>query len=674
MSRYDIVDREYVKIGVEIGEHDQDYENIINHLKTNFDIRRIDFVLMYMSPVDIREELWYEWAEFFKENDIHFAFLYTQQRGAPKGKVSHFTKEIVARIKEIAGGYFIGDMIGETGGLASWQEGYYEDVGMPKPQFADMEEAKKYYIDHVKSVVDIDRGFEVPAVLAVEATTFSRYNFEAGVDYTFIEMLCGNPEIIFASARGAVKAYGREWWGCHIAPEWYGGLRNEDPLKYKRSRLAYYYAFLSGAKYVYPESGHLKIESYGDVYTDESEFCRSYRESWDDFADFVHLHKRPKGGPKVSLGFVQGNLDSWTGWGGATVWNQFNKKEWVYGAAENSWEHLNRVFEGEKWHVPTVYGEQDATNSVPYGQYDIVPAEAPLEVLSQYECLVFTGWNTMTDEIYDKFKKYVYNGGKLFMSLAHLNMNSARDGEMRMVKNGDYSDLFGCVVSGEGRELNWGVKFIEDSGIPGYKYPYTKNGMCDPICNAGTIKCPEVELTGGKAVAILSDKFRKWRENSPVLMVENAYGKGFASLITSWDYPGSAGLGKFVQVLLRAVVSGEQEAADIKVFGSDKIFYAVYPLKDGQYRIYLLNTDYNVPNKVKLTFGNVTGEIEVKSCDMEIVQVTKNVLSCTGGKKVEIESIEEGEASVEILVTGPDKPEIYDFYPGREVKITRVEQ
>ena len=37
--------------------------------------------------------------------------------------------------------------------------------------------------------------------------------------------------------------------------------------------------------------------------------------------------------------------------------------------------------------------------------------------------LIFTGWNTITDEAHKRLEKYVENGGRLFMSAAHLNTN-----------------------------------------------------------------------------------------------------------------------------------------------------------------------------------------------------------------------------------------------------------
>ena len=648
---------DFVKIGIEIGEHASDYENFIDHIKDNYDIKKVDFILIVMRQTEMLETTWEKWASFFKDTKTYFAFLYTQQRGAPKGKESHFTNGIVEKIVEVAGEYFIGDMIGETGGLCSWSEGYYEDIGIEKQKFTNMNEAQAYYVNHVEQTVNLDKKFKVPAVLAVEATTLSRYNFKAGVDYTFVEMMCGNPEVVFASARGASKAYGKKWWASHIANEWYGGYKNDDSLKYKRLKLAYYMSFLAGAKYIYPESGDLKIASYGSDYDSDSTFCKSYRNIWNEFSDFVHLHKRPQEGPLTKVGFLQGNLDSWTGWGGSTIWNRFGEEDWVYGDAESGWDILEDIYKGEKWHVPTVYGEKSNPYSVPFGQYDIVPAEATVEVLSKYSCLFFIGWNTMTEDIYFKLKEYVYNGGKLFMTAAHLNTSDVPGKQWVPVNGGDVSDLFGCKIKGPGRRLNQGVKFISESLIPEYKYPTVINGKCDPILSGGYLDCADIELTDGKVIAILADKFFGWRDNSPAILVEKAYGNGFASIVTTLDYPGSRGVEKLYKVLLRTSLSGEEEQSGLRVLGSSKLYYSVYEGGGKKFTVYLLNTDYNNSVDATLQTDKLNTKISISSCEICIAYIQDQHICTPQSTNIFVEGMKCNQDMLEISIKGIGKHE-----------------
>lgn len=631
--------KDYAKTGIEIGEHISDYENFTKYIEDHFDPDKLDFVLIMMKPVEMPRKLWREWGEFFKKHKITFAFLYTQQRGAPEGKDTHLTPEIVEELKQTAGEYFLGDMIGETGGLASWLEGYYDVLNMEKPDFQTLSQAKQAYIEHVRSCVDIDRKLDVPSVLAVEATVFSRYNFEAGVDHTVIEMMCGNPEIMFASARGACKAYNKKIWSSHIAHEWYGGFRNDDPLKYKRLKVAYYYAFLSGAKYIYPESGDISISSYGYHYDTNHPLCKTYRDIRNEFTDFARLHYRPQSGPEVKVAFLHGYLDGYTGWGGSTVWNNFGKEDWVYGSAEKGWSVVtDELFKGDPWYHPHNYGQNDTSFSVPYGQYDLVPVEAPLKVLSDYDYLIFVGWNTMTEELYDKLKACVEQGGKLLASIPHLSTNDVRNQEFSIIRNGDVSDLFGVVVKGPGRRHAWGVKFIEESTVDGCLYPCTKDEACDPMCADGLIRSADIEMKGGKVIAVLSDRFFNTFENRPPILTEYACGKGTATLLTAWDYPGAESLRRLFKTILKSILSGEQRKARVQVIGDDKIRYGVYR-QDGFFAVYILNTDYNRPGKVSVCFNDMRLEIEVNSCDMRIAYLTDDFICSPCDNRIALEDI-----------------------------------
>lgn len=597
----------FVRLGLEIGDHLPCYDTFLDYIKSHYDLEKLGFVLLYISPEEVGAERFYEWAHFFTNNDICFAFLYTQQRGAPVGKVSHLTTEIVAHIKEIAGDYFLGDMIGETGGLASWPEGYYTDYNIPQQGFADMQEAKDNYIKHVSELVKIDTDMGVDNVLAVEATTFSRYNFEAGVKYSFLEMMCGDPEILLASARGASKAYNRDYWGCHIAHEWYGGYRQDDPLKYKRLKLAYYYAYMAGANLIYPESGDYGMNSYGYKFDAESPFCEEYRKNWNSFADFLKQDVRPVDGPTVKIAFVQGNLDSYAGWGGTTVWNQFGDEAWGYDTPEYSWNVLKEVAKSCPWHDTTVFGKNDFTHAPAYGMYDIIPAEAPVSVMQKYDYLIFTGWNTMTEEIYENLKIYVAAGGNLVISAAHLNTSAKRSGEWKLLHNGKLSDFLGCDIETDTMRLNRGVKFIKESLMPGVLYPATGDMDCDPICAAGFAKFAKVSLQQGKIRAVLTNTFvhASNKDTIPAL-IENQYGDGVVSLMTSIDYPGKPGVFQMYCTVVREIMCASHRASKVQVIANDRVRFAVYEDKDSPNVLYLLNMDYNTKSEVQIHLNDVS--------------------------------------------------------------------
>lgn len=612
-----------IRLGVEIGDHMPDYESFLPFIKNHYDLSKLGFVLFYISPQEVGAERFYEWAKFFADNDICFAFLYTQQRGAPIGRPSHLTPEIVKNIKEIAGGYFIGDMIGETGGLASWPKGYYEDAAsmdLPEQNVTDLQQAKDTYIRHVSELVNLDRGMGIDQVLAVEATAFSRYNFEAGVDITCLEMMCGDPEILLASARGATRAYRRKLWGCHIAHEWYGGYRHDDPIKYKRLKLAYDYAYLAGANLIYPESGDYGLRSYGYNYPPDHDYCDAYRKTWDAFADFIARDHRPEAGPLAKVAFVQGNLDSYTGWGGTTVWNQFQDESWGYSDPEYSWNILKNVNRSQKWHDVTVFGQADTSHAPAFGQYDIIPAEMPLEIMSQYDYVIFVGWNTMTPELFEKCKAYVNNGGNLLLTAAHLNTSAKRCGEIELICGGELADFLGCNVKLNGPRLNSGVKFVKESQMPGVLYPATGDFDCDPICAAGFVQYADIQMQGGKVCAFLEDRFMHREEACHPALVENRYGNGCVALLTSLDYPGASGVFPLYSQIVGEWLTASHRTCPIQVLANDRVAFSVYPDKNGHYVVYLLNTDYNVSTEALIRGGEKEIRVVLEPCQLERVE------------------------------------------------------
>ncbi len=610
-------------VGIEIGDTHDRYETFVDYIKENYDLEKLGFVLIHCMKREIGEERFLEWARFFKENDIHFAFLYTQQRGAPEGKESQLTKETVAKIKETAGELFVGDMIGETGGLMSWFEEYFrfssEEIMMPT-DIENLTVAKEKYIDRVAKIVALDRKFDVEDVLSVEATTASRYNFEAGVDVSFMEMLCGDPEIMMSSVRGASRAYGRKAFGAHIAHEWYGGLRVDDPMKYKRLRLAYRYAYLSGANYIYPESGDFGIRAYGFMLDKDHEFCELYRKEWSDFADLVASEPREGEGPKVSLAFVQGINDPYGGWGNKTIWNQFGREAWGYSDAENSWRILDTITRRDKWHCPENFGDIDRSAHPAYGQYDLLPAEAPADVMKKYDTLIFAGRNTMTEDTVDKLCEFVSDGGTLFITAAHLSSADSPEAPYSFA-GGKLCELLGFVPTGETFKRNSGYKFVHENLFDDILYPAAKDGNCDPILPGGFVEYMKIDAKTAVPAALLSDCFVKKEENVPALM-ENRYGKGRVITLLTVNYPGNNAVYPVYSRIVKCISDAVKRKADVKVCAPDDITYAVYET-DTKVTVYLLNTNYDCKMIASVSYNENEKETVISPMELTAIRFAK---------------------------------------------------
>jgi hypothetical protein len=137
---------------------------------------------------------------------------------------------------------------------------------------------------------------------------------------------------------------------------------------------------------------------------------------------------------------------------------------------------------------------------------------------------------------------------------------------------------------------------------------------------------------------VLSDRFFNTFENRPPILTEYACGKGTATLLTAWDYPGAESLRRLFKTILKSILSGEQRKARVQVIGDDKIRYGVYR-QDGFFAVYILNTDYNRPGKVSVCFNDMRLEIEVNSCDMRIAYLTDDFICSPCDNRIALEDI-----------------------------------
>lgn len=619
-------EKDFILNGIHIGEHsfvpadvkDEIYERVI---KPGF-----NFVTIRTTrSMDIPQHYFVEWARYLAENKVYFVFLYTMQN-APKEIKSYLEKDTVTEMKRIAGEYFIGDMIGETGSsVACKWPGYYTkeskgwDAKIGKRCHADMRAAHEAYITEVSKLIKTDGELGIPAVSSVEATGLSKYNAEAGVTVPMLELMCGSPDQLVSSLRGVARAYdSTRLWGTYVAHEWYGGVRHDDTLKRKRLELAYKYAYLAGTQAICLESGDEIVESFGHRYEIDSEICKDYRRVSEDMMKYIEEDARPLGGPKVKVAFVSGLHDAYGGWGGSYVWNQFEGEEWGHGEAEHSWRMLSEIGVKRTWEDIANFGENDLSAFPAYGMYDIVPIEASVDKLCRYDYLIFLGWNSMTDENMDKLYEYVRRGGRLLMSAAHLNYTVKRSGEFIMPPAEKLERLFGVRYSGEIFKSNNGVKFNYDSVDKNLMYPGTKSLTCDPIYASGYVNYARFSLSGGNETALINDSFKKMPSIAPAV-IENRIGDGVATLVASTNYPGYPALYPLYRAIVREMISASARCADIQVLSSDRLRYAVY---EGN-KIYLLNTDYDLPITVKILVkgSNKTLDLTLDPLELKAIEL-----------------------------------------------------
>jgi len=581
-------------------------------------------------------------ARFCRKHRIHLMLqFYRTSFSRDKSKLEEILKE--------GGKYLVGRWsLDEISGVLYWPKEYLLSGRVVKqnrlPPAKNVADARRVFIQRMRDINARERKRGNCNLISDGGGITFKYHLQAGTDISFVETCDEKSALPIAALRGAARGYKAKQWGAWIPMECYGGVKL-DAFWLKRFRISLCNAFLAGADIVYCESGVYTYDQEIAKYPFSSRQMKDARAVLREFFQFAQIHSRPANGPKVTLGFAHGNLDGHPGIWNKYVWGQFRGKKWLHGPAERGWDYLEEVYRKPDWDSSYVQGERDFNGNPPYGQYDVVPVEAPLEKLRRYKCLVFLGWNTMTREIYEKLKKYVKKGGHLVMSVPHLSTHTNRADNLKLYRNGDFRDLFGVVVKGRGRMGVAGVKFVRDSSLRSYRFP-TWRVATDPRF-MGDMTLAESEVTGAK---VLCGHSHTYVENAaeasriPVL-TENSVGRGKAFLVHTWDYPGHHGMRPFMRALLRTVCTGEQ--GRIRITGSDRIRYAVYSRSmpgTGRRRsavdvVYLLNTEFDCPHLVDLQVGKgVVRELRIPPAELRVVYLHQGIALAPEHHSVDLES------------------------------------
>lgn len=561
--------------------------------------------------------------------------------------IAAYSKADIGEVIDAAGEYYGGRMtIGEAGGLLYWPKSYV--LGRCVGEFAcippvrTMDQAKEEYIKYLKVFIDYERRtIGKGPLLDVDSALVFKYHAQAGIDVLCLESMPGDPHLMHAAIRGAAKAYGKPW-GTHIAMACYGGV-HFDELWLKRWKTALYHAYISGAHFVWPECGYYDYDQrQGQKFPFHSAEMKHSRRILRECYQFSRVHTRPGAGPSVTLGVVYGNLDGAPGLWNRYAWGQFKGKKWLEGPAERGWRLVDKFHCKEDWPNRNVQGKRDFSGNPPYGQYDVVPIEAPLSVLKSYRCLVFLSWNTMTDAIYQKLKRYVRGGGHLLMNLPHLSTGTDRAKAVKLHRGGDFRDLFGVRILGKGKKDVRGMKCLAHSSLPEYRFPLWRLNA-DPHF-LGEFTPSRLQLAGARVISGYDDFYRITPEQLSLqpILTEHTLGRGKAFLVSAWEYPADEGLLPFTADIIRTVLAGEQ--GDIRLLGSDRVRYAVYQGSHPATRrkvtvVYLLNTDPDCESTARLQInGRLTGAFEIPANQLRLAYVLQGIVLLPESPLVDLKS------------------------------------
>lgn len=488
----------------------------------------------------------------------------------------------------------------EFGGLMLyWPTSTVESSPLIIPPTDNFAEAETAMVDSLRSVIADSQAVNVtrPLVCIEASGTVARWLYQAGIDRVDLEVTYDRDnELFFSAAKGAARAYGKDTFGVDMAMVWYGGDSQHDELWFQRWRTSLYHAFIRGADPIYAEHGLMDYQALGKSRATHDPEVVRFREILGEVAQVVAANPRPSDFPLARIGVIQGHLDSYAGLFQTHVWGQRDNDDLRLGEAEHAWQLFETFYRRQPWEFRHAWGDTDTSGNPPLGQVDVVPSEAPAEVLQRYDCLLFLGWNSMTDELYDKLRGYVHGGGHLLATLAHLSTATSRHGENPLIHDGDLRDLFGVQVDASSPlPLPQGIKFRQNPPLGDYQLPL-RSPSCDPdYC--GGFPMAQVRLAGACTIAVGSDRNHQaqWPEQ-PIVLTAHQHGDGQAMLLNSLAYPGNPGVAPLYRDLLRFVAAAWQP--ELRIIAGDRVRYAVYPHGDDTLT-YLLNTEPHLDQTVR---------------------------------------------------------------------------
>ncbi|OGV54705.1 MAG: hypothetical protein A2X49_09525 [Lentisphaerae bacterium GWF2_52_8] len=533
-------------------------------------------------------------------------------------------------------------------------------------------------VARVKAHVDERHAKGWGNVMATSSNFYIDYEVLAGTDIPVVEdfAFC-HLNLASALSRGLYRQYELPIWGSHLAHEHYAWIPQKSGLRYALLRASMYQKYMAGSKMIINESGNWFVEASlcedspkftfprvplkpADVpwraknpikfipYQEEarkhypsigydSPWCRGYRKEISDFYDFVKENGTPEGQPESTIAIAKGNLDlSHARYmpnyaiAGASELADINP-QWYEGVPERGWEIVRNVFYPL---LPVLdnYPNHFLSGS-PHGMVDVVSfaqEKISAEFLSaNYKAIIFSGWNSSSEEQYEVLRQYVFNGGKLFISIPHLSKNNTRNyGSYtvdELVNGGDFSELCGVKVKGKGGRFYWAT-LPDDNSELGVKFPRRFGIMA--------VSMGEIEITDPAMRTLVVDD-----EQAKPLLLHRKYGKGEVFFLNSWAYPGAlehddgpgatleakakGGLIGLIFQHIAKLSRGNVWITDDQVSPGSECDYITFSYFPEAGKICLFNVDFRNGHSFYLHQFGLCGRIELGASEFRMIETTK---------------------------------------------------
>jgi hypothetical protein len=493
-----------------------------------------------------------------------------------------------------------------------------------------------------------------------QALPMCNLDYKSGVGFISSEFPTGHSTLMMASNRGGSYLYNKPFWGVHLANHVMRMPDDESTLR--RNFLFLWQSWLYGARLIYDEESALYgIHSTSYSYSDPMSFTRRKQtQELYHYGSAIQL-----GNEEVKTAYLLGKYDCLVGGVQSSpemeptkVWGMFGPEtdSWNFDTPERGWELLN-IFMPGVWLYPV---KQDNSkirmflSASPNGQTDLVTIDGDIEKLKKYKLLILPGWNTMTDENYQKLIEYVGNGGHLVIAATQCTNHVTRDflldkKDFNFYNQGDLSGLCGLKVG----SLIAPVQSIK-----------WKNGK---TCTAKGLPGLEAEVMPGASVLAESET------GKPVL-VENFIGAGKVWTLVAGEYWGTEALDNFRKQLGDTLVALHKDSICLSG-DSFEVDSHIYNLPNSQKRIVLLNTDWTIAGNTKNLVVHVPGfnlPVSVREGTLENILMDKNiVLNFTlpgSGARI----ITSNDSQISLSLSGTGKQE-FKLLTGKSIKLSNVD-
>ena len=287
-------------------------------------------------------------------------------------------------------------------------------------------EGVKDMADGARKLVENFRYSKGESTRHTGPSSLFRYLYQAGYNWLGAEQMYGPEEIILSSLRGASRAYSRPHYGSLHAMQW-GSRPFTDPKHALRLYMSLAVAYMHGSSHINTEEALWTDEYANDRFTKSG---KEHLYAQHRVLDFIETHTR-RGEQKSNIAVIQGRNDAWKSFGRSSLWSQKGDK-WAFNKATESFDLLN-VFYPDN--IVDACGPQGWFTATPYGTVDLLPVEAPLDVMNKYKAMVFLGWNSFDENDFLRIRNYVFDGGTLVLTAAHLNAELQPDQPVRFPAN-----------------------------------------------------------------------------------------------------------------------------------------------------------------------------------------------------------------------------------------------